>query len=150
MKAYPLLLASLVALCACNRPQPDSASAPATAPAAQAPAKSQDKAPAKPVSPERAAQIMASGKAGLWQEGDGVCDGRRQSVHLMWNLVPPPTTEVELYRLKPDGTSRRLLRGTAVGERTIGRWVTAGMIFVLRPKDGTQELGRLVIAGKHC
>lgn len=153
MKAQTLLFASLVALCACNRTEPSSsvAKAPAESATPATPAaKPAARATPAPVAPAELARIAGSGHTGLWADIDGICLGKRQSAMLMWNVPVPASTQVELYRIKPDGTERLLARGSAVGERRIGRWLNAGMTFVVRAKGGTQELGRLVIAGKHC
>jgi hypothetical protein len=158
MKAHRLLLLSLLALCACNGPdngpttankQPEPPKAATTASAAT----TTPVAPSALAKPDRdatLAAIKASGKTGLWSDNDGICAGEHGPVALMWNVASTSTARTALYRIKEDHTERLLARGGAIGARGIGGWVRPGMIFVLRAQGTSHELGRLVVAEKHC
>lgn len=125
-------------------PAPQAAPAPAPAPAAQLP---------KPTSPERIAEIEASGKSGVWATVTDVCRQEIKSgvrTTLVWNVKDAGAERVILYVVDPNGAERNFGQGPSVGERETGPWLRPGLTFRVRNYDTKDELGTVVIGEKSC
>lgn len=123
---------------------PTATEAPAPAPVPQAP---------KPTSPERIAEIEASGRTGVWASVTEVCGtdikaGLRTT--LTWNVKDTGADRVILYVVDPNGTERNFAQGKAVGEKESGPWLRPGLTFRVRNYDTKDELGTVVIGEKSC
>jgi hypothetical protein len=70
--SIPLVLAGFLLLAACSKSEQPVAESPASTRAA-APVSSSSPQPSTPASPERIAEIEASGKTGLWATVNDVC-----------------------------------------------------------------------------
>ena len=117
---------------------------PVTAPAPQAP---------KATSPERIAEIEASGKTGMWATVTDVCPADIQAgirTTLVWNVKASGAKRVILYVVDPDGKERNFGQGAAVGEKETGPWLHPGRTFRIRNYDTKDDLGTVVIGKKSC
>jgi len=142
-----VLASSLLALAACSKqeqapvatPAPQQSTAPAPAPRAAQ--------PPKPTSPERIAEIKASGQTGLWATVVDVCPADVKAgvrTTLVWN-VEGQAERVILYVVDPKHGETHFGQGGAVGERETGPWLRPGLSFRIRNFDTKEELGALGI-----
>lgn len=114
------------------------------APAAQAP---------KPTSPERIAEIEATGKTGVWASVTEVCPSDVKAgvrTTLTWNVKESGAERVILYVVDQNGSERNFAQGKAVGERETGPWLRPGLTFKVRNYETKDELGSVVIGEKSC
>jgi hypothetical protein len=150
-----LVLASALTLVGCSgqeQPAPQQQSqaaeapqaAPTPAPAARLP---------KPTSPERIAEIEASGKSGLWATVTDVCRKEIRSgvrTTLVWNVKDSGAKRVILYVVDANGSERNFGQGPSVGDRETGPWLRPGLTFRVRNYDTKDDLGSIVIGEKSC
>ena len=126
--------------------------APATAPAASTP--TPPPAAKLPViaSPERIAQIKASGRTGFWASNTEFCPGKHErSTILTWNVTDSGASKVVVFVVNKAGKEQHFGRGGPIGERQTGPWLKPGVTFRLRNADGGAELGSIQIArGNDC
>lgn len=122
---------------------------------AASPAPARKRAPV--VTPERIAEITASGRKGFWSNVSEVCPSDRplSDATLTWNVTDSGVKRVVVYLIDPkrdsDGKGRHLGGPLGpVGERTTGHWLRPGMIFKLRSRDDDKELGSIIIGEKPC
>lgn len=154
MKNAPFfVLASVLALAGCTRQEPAAPQKQAE-PASKTttPAKTPAQAP-KPTSPERIAEIEASGQTGVWTTVTEVCRkdiraGLRTT--LVWNVKASGAQRVILYVVDPNGTERNFGQGQSVDERETGPWMRPGLTLRVRNYDTKDELGTVVIGEKSC
>jgi hypothetical protein len=145
-----VLAAGLMTLGACSRQeQPATAETPAAAPAPEpaAPAPAAKPQPPKPTSPERIAEIEASGKTGLWATVTDVCRKDVKSgvrTTLAWN-VKGQAERVILYVVDAKHGETHFGQGGPVGERESGPWLQPGLTFRIRNFDTKEDVGSVVI-----
>lgn len=151
-----LLLAFVLALAGCSgqdqsTPQ-SSGPALTAAPPAETPAPAAVQ-PAKPTSPERIAEIEASGQTGMWATVTEVCPKDIKTglrTMLVWNVKESGAQRVILYVVDANGGERNFGQGDAVGEKESGPWLRPGLMFRIRNYETKDELGTLVIGEKTC
>jgi hypothetical protein len=142
-----VLALGLLALAACSKQEQTPAATPAPQqPTAPAPAPRAAQAP-KPTSPERIAEIKASGQKGLWATVADVCrDDIKSGVRttLVWN-VEGQAERVVLYVVDQKHGETHFGQGGPVGERETGPWLRPGLSFRIRNFDTKEELGAIEI-----
>lgn len=151
-KCLLLVFPMFLVLSACGKePQaPDQATtAPSTPVATQAPASTSTPAPPVRASKTRLAEIRAAARRGLWSDSSGLCSANRASLVVTWNVADSGARHTELFLLGSD-QPRLVSRGGTVGEIRTGRWVRAGMSFVLRDADNGDEIAQLPISKPSC
>ena len=141
-KMLVLALSPLV-LAACSKEQQTPVATPVPPQSTvSAPAPSAARPP-RPTSPERIAEIKASGKKGLWATVADVCPGDIKSglrTTLAWN-VEGRAERVILYVVDAKHGEMHFGQGGAVGERETGPWLRPGVSFRIRNFDTREELG---------
>jgi hypothetical protein len=142
-----VLALGLLALAACSKQEQTPAATPAPQqPTVPAPAPRAAQPP-KATSPERIAEIRASGQRGLWATVADVCQGDIKSgvrTTLVWN-VEGQAERVVLYVVDPKHGETHFGQGGPVGERETGPWLRPGLTFRIRNFDTKEELGAIEI-----
>lgn len=142
-----VLASSLLALAACSKQEQTPVATPAppqSTPSTPAPRAAQ---PPRPTSPERIAEIKASGQKGMWATVTDVCRGDIKSgvrTTLVWN-VEGQAERVILYVVDSKHGETHFGQGGAVGERETGPWLRPGLSFRIRNFDTREELGAIEI-----
>ena len=147
--SIPLVLAGFLLLAACSKSEQPVAESPASTGAAT-PVSSSSPQPATPASPERIAELEASGKTGLWATVDDVCARDIRSgvrTMLRWN-VKGRADRVTLYVVDAKHGETHFGQGGPVGERETGPWLRPGLTFRIRNHDTKEDLGSVVIAAR--
>lgn len=150
---HPLLVLLLAtALVACQKSEPSqperTSEVPSSFEAKPAPA-----IPPKPTSPERIAEIEATGQTGLWATTSEVCTSEVRSglrTMLVWNVKGTGASRVIVYVVTNDGEERHFGQGGPVGEKETGPWLRPGLVFKIRNFESKEELGSVTITGKSC
>lgn len=149
-KAVFAVVAASLLFAGCSRQEsPESAPTAQTQPTPPVPA---PQAPLAP-SPERIAEIEASGQTGLWSTVTEVCPADVKAgvrTMLVWNVKASGAKRVVLYVVDPDGRERNFGQGEAVGERETGPWLVPGRTFRIRNFHTGDALGTVVIGKKAC
>ena len=147
------VLATALLFVGCSKQeQPQSAPAATTTPAPVAAPAPVPQVP-KATSPERIAEIEASGRTGMWATVTEVCPAEVKAgirTTLVWNVKASGANRVILYVVDPDGRERNFGQGAAVGERETGPWLRPGRTFRIRNYDTKDDLGTVVIGEKSC
>jgi hypothetical protein len=147
-----IVLATSLLFAGCSK-QEQPQSAPTTTTPAPVAAPAPAPQPPKATSPERIAEIEASGKTGMWATVTKVCPAEAKAglrTTLVWNVKATGANRVILYVVDPNGKERNFGQGGAVGERETGPWLRPGRTFRIRNYDTKDDLGTVVIGGKSC
>lgn len=148
----------LVLLAACkpisNSPESAAQPAPGTQAPPAAEITAQPERKSRKATPERIAEIVASGQKGFWASVTEVCPKERPipTTMLTWNVTDSGAKFVVLHIIDPKKNTDRPFAGRhgPVGERETGHWLRPGLIFKLRSMDDGKELGSVTIGEKAC
>ncbi|HET7161166.1 MAG TPA: hypothetical protein VFI32_00640 [Rhodanobacteraceae bacterium] len=150
---FTAILSATLAASGCkqNVAEPAADAKPASgAPALEAKDAASAKKLPKFASPERIAEIKASGKTGFWSDPVDYCPRHRVAV-LTWNVEASGAKKVVLFVVGKNGKERNFGRGGPIGERQTGAWLKPGSTFRLRNPDGNAELGTITFKrGTSC
>lgn len=150
-----LILLAVIALAACNREAPRSASSADTSAspeptAASTPVAPVAKQPPRRITPDEIAKIEASGRTGLWSEVTEVCIGAKPvRTTLTWNVQSSGAERVVVY-VVDKGVERNFGQGGPIGLKETGPWLRSGTEFKIRAAGTKEEISNLVIGGKQC
>lgn len=100
------------------------------------------------ITPERVAEIKASGRTGFWSQITEVCPRTWEETTLTWNISNEPVNRFVVYVVDKDGTEHHFGQGGAVGEKRTGPWLKPGLQFKLRSAGDKREVGVVEIGLK--
>lgn len=101
------------------------------------------------LTPERIAEIRASGRTGIWSEIPALCAGEHAKAMIGWNVEASGVDTVAVYLVGSTGNERLFAQGSPVGEKSTGNWLKPGMVFKVRAKDDERELASLEITERQ-
>lgn len=152
-KTLILLAFFAFATTACKDKVEGAPTEPAATPAVAGPAVADEPAPAperrpRRITPDRIAEIEASGRTGFWSSVTEVCPGSRERAILTWNVQDPADDKYVVYVVGKDGSERNFGQGGPIGEKATGPWLRPGATFRLRTGGDKQEVAKVEIAAK--
>ena len=117
-------------------------------PDAQAPAATQDSAPAQPVSLAQTANGMLTvdpATVDLCKETDGFMASK-----VSWNASAAGTEGVEVWLQSPGEEKKLWSASGAISSAETGRWLRDGSVVTLVNGEGAKELAKIQITSKPC
>lgn len=150
IRRLPILLALGMLAAGCQQSTEPPAQSPVdTGPEATEPAQAGDTAPLEDSPKARARAIRASGREGVWQSIPDACTGGEGS-RVAWHVPDPDVEQVAVYLVGANGEERIFAKGGTAGEKVAGRWLRAGMSFVVRDAADGRELARTTLSAPDC